>query len=86
MELIEWILQDENIDKAMKAVKKNKGAYGIDKMSVEELDGYFAKHREEEMKSQIREGKYKPTPVRRRAYIPKSNGEKETSRNTNGCR
>ena len=50
MELIEWILQDENIDKAMKAVKKNKGAYGIDKMSVEELDGYFAKHREE-MKS-----------------------------------
>ena len=37
MELIEWILQDENIDKAMKAVKKNKGAYGIDKMSVENL-------------------------------------------------
>ena len=55
MELIEWILQDENIDKAIKTVKKNKGAYGIDKMSVEELDGYFAKHREE-IKSQIREG------------------------------
>lgn len=76
MELIEWILQDENIDKAMKSVKKNKGAYGIDKMSVEELDGYFAKHREE-MKSQIREGKYKPTPVRR-AYIPKSNGKRRS--------
>ena len=29
MELIEWILQDENIDKAMKAVKKNKGAYFV---------------------------------------------------------
>ena len=43
-------------------------------MSVEELDGYFAKHREE-MKSQIRDGKYKPTPVRR-VYIPKSNGKK----------
>ena len=39
MELIEWILQDENINKAIKSVKKNKGAYGIDKMSVEELDG-----------------------------------------------
>lgn len=74
MELIEWILQDENIDKAIKSVKKNKGAYGIDKMSVEELDGYFAKHREE-IKSQIRDGKYKPTPVRR-VYIPKSNGKK----------
>ena len=74
MELIEWILQDENINKAIKSVKKNKGAYGIDKMSVEELDGYFAKHREE-IKSQIRDGKYKPIPVRR-VYIPKSNGRK----------
>ena len=73
MELIEWILQDENINKAIKSVKKNKGAYGIDKMPVEELDGYFAKHREE-IKSQIRDGKYKPIPVRR-VYIPKSNGK-----------
>lgn len=74
MELIEWILQDENINKAIKSVKKNKGAYGIDKMPVEELDGYFATHREE-IKSQIRDGKYKPIPVRR-VYIPKSNGKK----------
>ena len=74
MEVIEWILQDENINTAIKSVKRNKGAYGIDKMSVEELDGYFATHREE-IKSQIREGKYKPTPVRR-VYIPKSNGKK----------
>lgn len=74
MEVIEWILQDENINEAIKTVKKNKGAYGIDKMTVEELDGYFAEHREE-MKSQIREGKYKPTPVKR-VYIPKSNGKK----------
>ena len=74
MELIEWILQDENINKAIKSVKKNKGAYGIDKMSVEELDVYFARHREE-IKSQIRDGKYKPTPVRR-VYIPKSSGKK----------
>ena len=74
MELIEWILQDENIDKAIKAVKQNKGANGIDKMTVGELDAYFALHRDE-IKTQIREGKYKPNPVRR-AYIPKSNGKK----------
>lgn len=28
MELIEWILQDGNIDEAIKAVKRNKGAAG----------------------------------------------------------
>ena len=73
MELIEWILQDDNMDKAIKSVKRNRGAYGVDKMSVEELDSYFAQHRDE-IKTQIREGKYKPNPVRR-AYIPKSNGK-----------
>ena len=74
MELIEWIIADENIDKAIKAVKANKGAPGIDKMPVSELDGYFLKHREE-IKAQIRNNEYKPKPVRR-LYIPKANGKK----------
>ena len=74
MELIEWILQDSNIDEAIKAVKRNKGAAGVDGMTVDELDAYFALHREE-VKTQIREGKYKPSPVRR-VYIPKANGKK----------
>ena len=73
MELIEWILQEENMDKAIKSVRRNRGACGVDKMSVEELDSYFAQHRDE-IKTQIREGKYRPNPVRR-AYIPKSNGK-----------
>jgi group II intron reverse transcriptase/maturase len=74
VELIEWILQDKNIDEAIKAVKRNKGAAGVDGMTVDELDAYFALHREE-IKSQIREGNYKPSPVRR-VYIPKANGKK----------
>lgn len=74
MELIEWILQDRNIDEAIKAVRRNKGAAGIDEMTADELDAYFALHREE-IKSQIREGNYKPSPVRR-VYIPKANGKK----------
>ena len=48
MELIEWILQDENMDKAIKSVRRNRGACGVDKMSVEELDSYFAQHRDVE--------------------------------------
>jgi len=74
MEIIDWILQDKNLDEAIKAVKRNKGAAGIDKMTVDDLDAYFALHRDE-IKVQIREGKYKPSPVRR-AYIPKENGKK----------
>ena len=34
MEVIEWILQDENINEAIKTVKKNKGAYGMDKIAA----------------------------------------------------
>jgi len=74
VELIEWILQDRNIDEAIKAVKRNKGAAGVDGMMVDELDAYFALHRKE-IKVQIREGNYKPSPVRR-VYIPKDNGKK----------
>lgn len=73
VELIEWILAEENMAAAIKAVKENKGAAGIDGMAVEELDGYFEKHGEE-IKQQIREKKYKPQPVRR-VYIPKANGK-----------
>ena len=73
MELIEWILRDDNMQAAIQAVKKNKGAAGIDKMPVEELDSYFAEHMEE-IKAQIRGKQYKPQPVRR-VYIPKANGK-----------
>ena len=73
MELIEWILKDENLKAAIKSVKQNKGAAGIDGMTVEELDEYFEKHGEE-IKKQIREKKYQPQPVRR-VYIPKANGK-----------
>ena len=74
MELIEWILQDRNIDEAIKNVKRNKGAAGVDGMTVDELDVYFTLHRQK-LKTQIREGKYRPSPVKR-VYIPKTNGKK----------
>ena len=74
MELIEKILSEENINEAIRRVKSNKGAPGIDKMTVNEIDGYFEEH-EDEIKTSIMEMKYKPQPVRR-VYIPKANGKK----------
>ena len=73
MELIEWILAEQNMLTAIKAVKQNKGAAGIDKMPVEELETYYIVYGEE-IKEQIRKKKYKPQPVRR-VYIPKANGK-----------
>ena len=74
MELIKVILSEENLDEALRRVKANKGASGIDKMPVSKLDDYFIAHKEE-IKTSIMEMKYKPQPVRR-VYIPKSNGKK----------
>ena len=73
MELMEKILSRENMLSALKAVKRNKGAAGIDKITVDELDEYFRRNWTE-MKTAILEKKYKPQPVRR-VYIPKSNGK-----------
>ena len=74
MKLIEKILSEENLNEAVKRVKTNKGACGIDKMSVSELDEYLRKHKEEIISS-IMNMTYKPQPVRR-VYIPKPNGKK----------
>lgn len=74
MKLIEKILSEENLNEAVKRVKTNKGACGIDKMSVSELEEYFRKHKEEIISS-IMNMTYKPQPVRR-VYIPKPNGKK----------
>lgn len=74
MRLIDQILSDRNLDEAIKAVKRNHGAAGVDGMPVEELDQYYDEHRAE-IKAAILAKQYKPQPVRR-VYIPKANGKK----------
>ncbi len=74
MELIEKILSEENFNEAIRRVKSNKGAPGIDKMTVKEIDEYFSEHKEDIKKSIMTMG-YRPLPVRR-VYIPKANGKK----------
>ena len=74
MELLEKVLDDKNLFKAYEQVYKNKGTSGVDGITVDELGYYMFKHKEE-IKEQIRNRKYKPSPVRR-VYIPKDNGDK----------
>ena len=67
--LLDLILRKENLNKAYKRVKANKGKGGIDDMQVDELLP-FLKENQETLIRQIRNGKYKPNPVRR-VEIPK---------------
>ena len=70
--LLEKILSPENMDEAIKQVKRSKGAAGVDGMLTTELDEYFESHGEE-IKELVRKRKYKPSPVLR-VEIPKPNG------------
>ena len=59
------------MNKAYQKVKKNGGSAGIDGMTVEEMLPYLKEHRKELLK-ELRNGKYKPKPVKR-VEIPKLN-------------
>ena len=74
MELLEEILSRDNMNMAYKKVYQNKGASGIDGITVEEIADYIKENRERIL-NQIRKRKYKPQPVRR-VQIPKENGKK----------
>lgn len=67
--LLKKILSRDNLNAAYRKVKSNRGAGGVDKMSVDELLPYLREHRVD-LLQQIRDGKYKPLPVRR-VEIPK---------------
>ncbi|MCQ2979583.1 MAG: group II intron reverse transcriptase/maturase [Clostridia bacterium] len=74
MELLEKILEKENLNKAYKQVKGNKGCAGIDGIKTEEIDEYI-KENKTLILTRIRKRKYQPSPVLRK-QIPKANGKK----------
>ncbi len=67
--LLEKILQPTNLNHAYKKVKSNKGAGGVDGMSVDELLP-FLRDNQVQLIQQLKDGKYRPNPVRR-VEIPK---------------
>lgn len=71
-ELLEQILSRENMNLAYKKVKANKGASGIDDVSVDEVYDYI-KQNWESIREKIQKRKYRPQPVLR-VEIPKPDG------------
>ena len=71
--MLEYILTPDNLNRAYKQVKANKGSGGIDRMEVEQLLPYLRAHKEEITESLLG-GSYRPNPVRR-VEIPKEGGK-----------
>jgi len=71
--LMEAVVERENMLNAFRRVVGNKGAAGVDAMSVDELKPYLPTHWER-IKEQLLEGSYQPQPVRR-VEIPKPGGK-----------
>ena len=70
--LMEAICDPDNIATALRAVVRNKGAPGIDGITVKQLPGVL-KARWSEIEDQLLQGRYQPQPVRR-VKIPKPAG------------
>ena len=66
------VLEKDNLNRAYKRVKANKGAPGIDGMTVEDAFVWLKEHNHE-LVQKIRSGHYTPSPVRR-VEIPKPDG------------
>lgn len=70
--LFSQVLDSANLSLAWKQVKANKGAPGIDGMTIDDFPA-FARQHWERIRSQLSEGTYAPAPVRR-VFIPKPDG------------
>jgi RNA-directed DNA polymerase len=70
--LMEAICDSDNIETALRAVVRNKGAPGVDGITVQQLPGIL-KARWSEIENQLLQGRYQPQPVRR-VRIPKPAG------------
>ena len=71
-QLMERVVERSNMQAAYRRVKQNKGAPGVDGMSVDQL-GPFLRVHWPKIRERLCQGRYVPMPVRR-VQIPKSNG------------
>ena len=71
--MIEQVLNRQNMMRAYRQIKRNKGRAGVDGMTVDELYAYLTNNRES-IETALRNGTYLPQSIRG-VEIPKSNGK-----------
>lgn len=74
IDLMERVCERGNLNKAYKRVKANKGAPGVDGMTVGDLYGWLGEHKEE-LIARLMDGSYEPQAIRG-VEIPKPGGGK----------
>ena len=72
MEMMERIVAPSNVREAYRRVKRNGGCPGVDGMTVEELGEHLHTHWQQ-IREELLEGTYKPSPVKRHE-LPKPGG------------
>lgn len=70
--LLDEVLSPENLKKAWKRVRSNKGAPGIDGLTIDNFRAHYRDHGKNLIED-IRKGFYQPYPVKR-VYIEKEDG------------
>jgi len=73
-DLFEHVLSNDNLQRAWKQVKANKGAAGVDGMKIDQFIDW-AKQHWQQCKAQLENGTYRPQPVKR-VEIDKPDGGK----------
>ena len=71
-DLMEEVVEEENVKKALRRVRSNRGSPGVDGMTVRELPDHLREHGSE-IRGQLLAGTYTPQPVKR-LEIPKPGG------------
>ncbi len=71
--LFDRIFRPDVLEEAWKRVLANRGAAGVDRETLAQVEAYGAEHLLQDLSDSLRHGRYHPSPVRRRA-IPKPDG------------
>jgi len=73
--LIDKVYNEKNLYTAWRRVRRNKGAHGLDRVTIRMFEADLQKHLQE-IQRKLKERRYQPQPVRR-VYIPKASNPRE---------
>jgi len=71
--LYDRIFRADVLDEAWRRVRSNRGAAGVDRLTLADVEAYGVERLLDDLARDLRAGRYRPAPVRRRA-IPKPDG------------